>query len=90
MTRKEITENVLARVPEEKKEAFVREVAECKDLGEKAAVLEKYGISLTAEEQEAFRSNKVSDVELDEAAGGCCYCNGCTHSCYCCGDVSPG
>ena len=79
MTRKEITENVLARVPEEKKEAFVKEVVECKDKAEKAAVLEKYGVSLTAEEQEAFRTSKVSDEEIDDAAGGCA-CFNC-HSC---------
>ena len=79
MTRKEVIEQVLARVPEEKKEAFVREVAECKDLAEKMSVLEKYGIQLTDEELDAFRSNKVSDEEIDEAAGGCC---GGGHRCH--------
>ena len=48
MTRKEIIEQVLARVPEEKKEAFIKELTECKDMAEKTAVLEKFGVSLTA------------------------------------------
>ena len=81
MTRKEIIEQILARIPEEKKEAFIKGITECKDKTKKAAVLEKYGVSLTAEEQEAFRSNKVSDEEIDDAAGGCC----CNSSCGCFG-----
>ena len=80
MTRKEIIEKVLAILPEEKKEAFIKEMTACRDLAEKADVLEQYGITLTEEEKEAFTSNKISDEDLDEAAGGgCCVasCNAC-------------
>ena len=81
MTRKETIEQVLARVPEEKKEAFIRDFVGCKDMTEKTSVLEKFGIQLTEEELEAIRSNKVTDEELDKAAGGCCM------SCSECGDL---
>ena len=84
MTRKEIIEKVLARVPEEKKEAFIKEFVESKDKTEKAAVMEKYSIALTTEELKAFRSGKLSDEELDEVAGGC-NCN-CGSSCEDCPD----
>ena len=82
MTRKEIINQILSRVPEEKKESFIREMTECKDLAEKAAVLEKYGVQLTPEEMEAISAGKVTDEELDEAAGGCCQSH-CSPSCHC-------
>ena len=45
---------------------------------DKTAVLEKFGVQLTAEELEAISANKLSDEALDEAAGGCmCCCDEC-------------
>jgi hypothetical protein len=72
MTTQEVNELVLAKVPEEKKEAFIEAMVGCKNKAEKAAVLEKFGIQLTAEELEAINSSKLTDADLDEAAGGCC------------------
>ena len=80
MTRKEAINQILSKVPEEKKKALVKEVTACRDLAEKANVLEQYGISLTAEEQEAFRSSRLRDEEIADAAGGC----SCDASCFPC------
>lgn len=91
MTKKEKIELLLAKVKEEQKAAFVAELREAKTLEAKEALLKKYGISLTAEEENALksRSNELSDEELDQvAAGGCndgppggkCSCSGgCTY-----------
>jgi len=89
MTNKEKMELLLAKVKEEQKAAFVAELREAKTLEAREALLKKYGISLTAEEENALksRSNKLSDEELDQVAGGgCsdgppdgnCSCSGCT------------
>ena len=89
MTKKEKMELLLAKVKEEQKAAFVAELREAKTLEAKEALLKKYGISLTDKEAEALRSqsNKLSDEELDQVAGGgCsdgppdgnCSCSGCT------------
>ena len=72
MTIQEANELVLSKLPEEKKEAFIKAISMCRNKAEKAAVLEKFGIQLTAEELEAVNSSKLTDAELDEAAGGCC------------------
>ena len=79
MTTQEIFELVLTRVPEDKKEAFLAEARDNtvrKDL----TFLEKYVVKLTEEELEAISSNKISDADLDEEAGGCMCC------CYPCAD----
>ena len=70
---KEIIELVLAKVPEDKKEAFLAEVSD-KNVKKDAAFLEKYGVKLTAEELEAITSDKITDADLDEVAGGCMCC----------------
>ena len=74
MTRKEMMEQVLARVPEEQKEAFVAEIRGADTKEARAEVLRKYNITFTEEEKAAMKesSNAVSDEELDQAAGGCC------------------
>ena len=64
---------VLAKVPEDKKEAFLEEVRDPKARKD-AAFLEKYGVKLTAEELEQLSSNAITDKDLDEAAGGCMCC----------------
>ena len=70
MTTKEIIELVLAKVPEDKMEAFVEDMRD-NNLKKDAAFLDKYGIKLTEEELEAVSSHELSDEDLDEAAGGC-------------------
>ena len=78
MTIQEANELVLSKVPEDKKEAFIKEISECHMKKDKTAVLEKYGIQLTPEEIDAISDNKISDEALDEAAGGCmCCCDEC-------------
>ena len=85
MTRKERIDMVLAKIPEDKREAFVAQIREAKDPKERAKVLEEYGVAFTEEEKKAFRTedqagNEVSDDELDLVSGGGCascntYCN---------------
>ena len=87
MTIQEANELVLAKVPEEKKEAFIEAVTACKSKAEKAAVLEKFDIQLTAEELEAINTSKLKDADLDEAAGGCACC--CAQT-PCCNGVNGG
>ena len=74
MTKKEKMELLLAKVPEERKTAFVSELREANTKEELMEVMKKYSISLTDEETKAMetRTNEVSDEELDQAAGGCC------------------
>ncbi len=78
MTIQEANELVLSKVPEDKKEAFIKEISACKNKPDKTAVLEKFGIQLTPEEIEAISAQKLSDADLDEVAGGCmCCCGDC-------------
>ena len=81
MTIQEANELVLSKVPEEKKEAFIAAITACKDKSEKLAVLEKFGIQLTEKELEEISSGKLSEADLDEAAGGCACCCGQTPCC---------
>ena len=78
MTRKERIDLVLAKIPEDQREAFIAKFREAKDREAKMAVVKEYGITFTDEEKEAFKAapgNEISDSELDQAAGGCsCHC----------------
>lgn len=86
MTRKDIADLVLAKVPEEKKEAFIAEYREAENKEARMAVVKKYGATLSKEQIEAIKksgTNELSDEELDNASGGCnCMCTNC-HGCYC-------
>ncbi len=78
MTIQEANELVLSKVPEEKKEAFIKAISACRNKAEKTAVLEKFGVQLTDKELETIGVQKLSDEALDEAAGGCmCCCDEC-------------
>ena len=81
MTIQEANELVLSKVPEEKKEAFIAAITACKDKSEKLVVLEKFGIQLTEKELEEISAAKITDADLDEAAGGCACCCGQTPCC---------
>ena len=74
MIKKQKMELLLSKVPEEQKAAFVAELREAKNMEAIEALVKKYGISLTAEEENALksRSNELSDEELDQVAGGGC------------------
>ncbi len=78
MTIQEANELVLSKLPEEKKEAFIKAISMCRNKAEKTAVLEKFGVQLTDIELETIGVQKLSDEALDEAAGGCmCCCDEC-------------
>ena len=70
MTVQEANE-VLSKVPEEKKQAFIKEISACRTKAERLAVLEKFGIQLTEKELEAISSSKVAEEDLDLVSGGC-------------------
>ena len=87
MTRKERIDLVLAKIPEDQREAFIAKFREAKDREAKMEVVKEYGITFTDEEKEAFKAdagNEISDAELDQAAGGCsCHCKAtCPGMCY--------
>ena len=78
MTIQEVNELVFSKVPEEKKEEFIKAISACRNKAEKTAVLEKFGVQLTDKELETIGVQKLSDEALDEAAGGCmCCCDEC-------------
>ncbi len=81
MTRKEKMNLLLSKVPEEQKEAFVAELRAAETKKARGELFKKYKITLTEEEKSALTDvdNRVSDEELDCAAGGCCSC-GCSCS----------
>ena len=91
MTKKEAVDSMLAKVDADKKEAFIAELREAKTPDERFAVAKKYNATLSEEEVKAFKeagSNKLSDDELDGAAGGCGEDTApptykCSCSCYC-------
>ena len=82
MTKREKTELLLSKVPEEQKAAFVAELREAKPKEAMQDLLKKYSIRLTDEEKKALcaTKNEISDEELDQAAGGCCTWN-CENDC---------
>ncbi len=79
MTRKEIMDLLLSKVPEEKKDAFVAEIRGAGTKEERNEVLKKYGAVLTAEEAAAVQkdANELQDEELDLTSGGCTCACGC-------------
>ena len=78
MTRKEKMNLLLSKVPEE---AFVAELRAAETKKAREELFKKYKITVTEEEKSALTDvdNRVSDEELDGAAGGCCSC-GCSCS----------
>ena len=84
MTRKEKMNLLLSKVPEEQKEAFVAELRAAETKKAREELFKKYKITLTEEEKSALTDvdNKVSDDELDHAAGGCCN-SSCNTDCSC-------
>ena len=73
MTKTEVAELVLAKVPEDKKEDFLKELRNS-SFKKDAAFLEKYNVVLTQEELEQISNDKITDMDLDEVAGGCMCC----------------
>ena len=84
MTRKEKMDLLLSKVAEDKKEAFVAELRAAKTPEERLEVAKKYNATLTEDEAKAFQAdstNKITDADLDKAAGGCCSKCGCYCGC---------
>ena len=84
MNRKERMDLLLSKVAEDKKEAFVAELRAAKTPEERLKVAKKYNATLTEDELKAVKAestNKITDAELDNAAGGCS-CASC-YGCYC-------
>ena len=86
MNRKERMDLLLSKVAEDKKEAFVAELRAAKTPEERLKVAKKYNATLTEDELKAVKAestNKITDAELDNSAGGCSceICYGCY--CYC-------
>ncbi len=72
MTRKEVLDLLLSKVPEDKKDAFVAELREAETKEARGDLFKKYGVILSEEERSAMKeapANKVTDEELDLAAG---------------------
>ena len=84
MTKKEAMNLLLTKIPEDKKELFVAELRAADSKEERGKIFKKYQITLTEEEKAALKDsgNKISDADLDEAAGGCCSCH-CHYHCEC-------
>ena len=87
MTKKEKMELLLAKVPEEQKEAFVALLRKADTREARSELFQKYGVTLSEAEKAAIKeapSNELSDEELDKAAGGCCSCTcDCEQYCSC-------
>ena len=86
MTRIEALQQILSRMPEDRKEAFVSELRKAETRDECLEIIKKFGVELTEEEMAAQKKeagSAVSDEELESAAGGCCNsnckCNCSTH-----------
>ena len=66
---------MLSKIEADKKDAFISDLREAKNMEERLEVIKKYGITLTGEEEEALKNkegNEISDAELDKVAGGGC------------------
>ena len=91
MTRTEAIRQILSRVPEDRKEAFVTELRHAENRKERLEIMKKFSVTPTEEEAAALKKeagSTVPDEELDIAAGGCCSikckCGG-TQCSYFCG-----
>ncbi len=82
MTKKEVLDYLISKVAEDQKEAFVAELREAKTREDRMKVAEKYKVVLSEEDKKEIEANKnkLSDEQLDQAAGGC---QACSCSCSC-------
>ena len=88
MTKKEKLDLILSKLDTDKKEAFISEIRQAKTKEERMEIIRKYGVQVSKEDIESIQNmagNKVSDEELDQAAGGCsCACSAhCSAECIC-------
>ncbi len=85
MTRKEMMDLFLCKLPEEKREGFLKDVRSVKTKKGTKELLEKYGIELSEAEYKRLNETVQKDIsaeDLKNVAGGVCDC-----ACYCCHDL---
>lgn len=86
MTRKERMDLLLSKVAEDQKEAFVADLRTAKSKEDRTELFKKYNVVITEEEAADLKEKngtKLSDEELDAAAGGCVGVGTCNCNCDC-------
>ena len=63
MTRKEKIDLLLSKIEADKKDAFISDLREAKNMEERLEVIKKYGITLTGEEEEALKNKRSALVD---------------------------
>ncbi len=90
MTKKEKMDLFLSKLPEEKREDFLKDIRSCKSKKETEELLEKYGLAISEEESKMLHDNmkkEISAEDMKNVAGGSCSCLCyCQCECGCCGD----
>lgn len=76
MIKKDKLDEILAKIPEEKKSEFIAKFRGAESKEAKKEVLEKFGIVLTEQDVKELvvDANELSDEELDTSHGGCNSC----------------
>ena len=76
MIKKEKLDEILAKIPDEKKDEFIVAFRGAETKEAKKEVLEKFGIVFTEEEvKELMRGvSELEDEDLDRTSGGCFSC----------------
>ena len=86
MTRKEKMDLLISKVGEDKKDELIAQLQKAGSAEERFNIVKEFGVDFSDEEKETLKAaaeNKISDEELDQAAGGCsCSCK-CYCYCYC-------
>ena len=76
MTKKEKLDLLISKVGEDKKEELIAQLQKAESAEERFEIVKQFGVEFTDEEKEMLKAasgNKISDEELDQAAGGCHY-----------------
>lgn len=90
MTRKEMMDLFLCKLPEEKRADFLKDIRSCKTKKEIKELLEKYVVVISEEESKMLHDNmkkEISTEDLKNVAGGYCNCD-CQCNFPCCYDDS--
>ncbi len=82
MTKKEMMDLFLSKLPEEKREDFLKDIRSCKTKKEVKALLKKYGVALSEDEAKMLHESMQKEIapeDMKNVAGGFCSCE-----CDCC------
>lgn len=91
MTRKEMMDLFLGKLPEEKREDFLKDIRSCKTKKEIKELLNKYGVAFSEEESKMLQEGmkkEISAEDMKKVAGGSCNCY-CQCECQCCWEDAP-